>query len=455
MEKKRAGFKKFLVVFLSFLFLLNGCFAVKAGWKTPTDIMEISGVTVFDNRHPCLFVDGNGVSHVVWSGKNGTDFEIFYANNLGGSFSYKVVTDNDKDDLKPRLVVDSEGILYMVWQEETENGGEIFYLESSIGNLSSSEPINVSNNVFEDWNPSLFVDGEGIAHIVWQGNATGDWEIYYTKKTGESFLTPVNVSKSPLNDMYPSLYVDSNRDIHVAWNGYGDKDSEIYYVKSSTAALDFSNLVNVTANDFDDYYPSLFVGLDGLIRIAWELYEEDRGEIYYIKGYSGNFFVPVNVSKTLFEGVHPSIFVDLNGKSHIVWQGKEEKGEKWGIYFSNNVEEELFKEPEKVSGNQGDEEFPSLFLDKEGKAHIVWQKNVDGEYKIYYSETAKSVTTPKKGFPWLWAGIVIASVTITIVLLYYHYKKGGIMKHVNYSQLLQEASCFNDGIIIIHPSPQA
>ncbi|MFX0163565.1 MAG: hypothetical protein ACFE68_09610 [Candidatus Hodarchaeota archaeon] len=428
MERKRAGFRKFLVVFLSFLFLLNGCVLVSGGWKTPTDIMGIEEVAISDNRNPYLFVDEDDVVHVVWSGKNGTDFEIFYANNSGGSFSYRVVTDNDKDDIKPRLFVDSEGILYIVWQEETESGGEIFYLESSIGDLSFSEPINVSNNVFEDWNPSLFVDDEGVAHIVWQGNATGNWEIYYTKKVEEYFLAPVNVSKSLSDDMYPSLFVDSNRDIHVAWNGYGDKDSEIYYVKSSNNTnLNFSNIVNVTANDFDDYNPSLFVDSNGEIHIAWELYEEDRGEIYYIKGNSENFFLPLNVSKTLFEAVNPSIFVDLNGKSHIVWQGREEKGEKWGIYFSNNVEESLFKEPEKVGEDQRDEEFPSLFLDKEGKAHIVWQKNVDGEYKIYYSKTAESVTTPKKGFPWLWVGIGIIGVTITIVLLFYHYKKGGIM----------------------------
>ncbi len=185
--------------------------------------------------------------------------------------------------------------------------------------------------------------------------------------------------------------------------------------------------MNVTANDFDDYNPSLFVDLNGEIHIAWELYEEDRGEIYYIKSNMSNFVLPLNVSKTLFEAIHPSIFVDLNGKSHITWQGREENEEKWGIYFSNNVEEDLFKEPEKVSEDQRDEEFPSLFLDKEGKAHIVWQKNVDGEYKIYYSETAESVISPKKGFPWFWVGIGIIGVSLTIFLLYYHYKKGGIM----------------------------
>jgi len=428
LERKRAGFRKFLVVFLSFLFLLNGCVLVSGGWKTPNDIIGIEEITVSDNRNPCLFVDKDEVVHVVWSGKNGSDFEIFYANNSGGSFSYEAVTDNDKDDLKPRLCVDSEGILHIVWQEETENGGEIFYLESSVEDLSVSEPVNVSNNVFEDWNPSLFVDNESVTHIVWQGNSTGSWEIYYTKKVGESFLTPVNVSKTLSNDMNPCLYVDSNENIHVAWNGYDDKDSEIYHVKSSNNInLNFSNIVNITANDFDDYNPSLFVDLFGEIHIAWELYKEDRGEIYYIKSNMSDFILPLNVSKTFFEAVHPSIFVDLNGKSHITWQGKEVKGEEWGIYFSNNVDEDLFKEPEKVGEDQRDEEFPSLYLDKEGKAHIVWQKNVDGKYKIYYSRTAESVTTPKKGFPWLWIGIGIIGVSITLVLLYYYYKTGRIM----------------------------
>jgi len=91
---------------------------------------------------------------------------------------------------------------------------------------------------------------------------------------------------------------------------------------------------------------------------------------------------PVNISNSYIHSWGPIVGADSEGKAYVVWV--EESTAK-RIYFSTN-EEGTWKKAINVSGNLRVEEgpIPSLFVDKEGIAHIAFAA-IYSTYEIFYN----------------------------------------------------------------------
>ncbi len=84
-------------------------------WSNPTNL---TSENPFPDILPQAGIDGNGRLWLVWSGYDGSNYEIFYCFQDGSGWSaIKKITDNSRGDLFPSLTFVSETIPVVAWSQ--------------------------------------------------------------------------------------------------------------------------------------------------------------------------------------------------------------------------------------------------------------------------------------------------------------------------------------------------
>ena len=149
------------------------------------DIVGIMTSMVYSN----LALDKSGFAHLAYFNSDGTDEEIYYTNNVTGSWQESKVTDNDFPDIFPALALDSHSRAHIIYL--TSGGGifgQIFYANNTT-NLWDISRVTDSpiNNHIAYLRRCFILDNKGFGHITFFNNEDGDDEIYYAKSNEPLF----------------------------------------------------------------------------------------------------------------------------------------------------------------------------------------------------------------------------------------------------------------------------
>ncbi len=159
-------------------------------------------------------------SNVVWTGWDGTDYEIYFYDGT----STTQLTNNSIEDQNPRISGSN-----VVWSGYDGNDWEIYFYD---GNSTTQ----LTNNSVEDYNPEI-----SGSNVVWSGyDATGDLEIFFYDGNSTTQLT-----NNYIND-FSAKISGSN----VAWLSGARTDREIYF-------YDGNNTTQLTNNRTYDYAPQI------------------------------------------------------------------------------------------------------------------------------------------------------------------------------------------------------
>ncbi|MEO7292522.1 MAG: T9SS type A sorting domain-containing protein, partial [Ginsengibacter sp.] len=109
--------------------------------------------------------------------------------------------------------------------------------------------------------PSLSVSGLG-AHVVWQDNRNGNYEIYYKRSIdgGISWGTDTRLTSNTAFSYSPSVSVSASV-VHVVWTDERDNNAEIYYKRDPTGnPFGIINVNSEVPNQFSlsQNYPNPF-----------------------------------------------------------------------------------------------------------------------------------------------------------------------------------------------------
>ncbi|MBU7018579.1 MAG: hypothetical protein HXS44_13805 [Theionarchaea archaeon] len=137
-----------------------------------------------------------------------------------------------------------------------------------------------------------------------------------------------------LGDFYPQIKVDRLGNSYVAWQGFDGNDWEIYWVKIDASQIcgqvqKVSNYLGSTGRF--DLYPQIAIDASGNSYITWVSsdchFDQCEIEIYWAKiGAAGK---PERVQKisyypnSLHFNLNPRIAVNIDGNSYITWAGKD------------------------------------------------------------------------------------------------------------------------------------
>lgn len=196
----------------------------------------------------------------------------------------------------------------------------------------------------------------------------------------------------------PEIALAPDGVIYVVWNTAHGDDS-IYIAKSIDGGRSFccQRRVNDDAVNATQSYPSVAVGPDGSVHVAWSDYRNDLDrrwthdggidginddDIYYATSVDGGLTFLPNVKVNDDVGtrqsthMHRFLAVDHDNKVHIAWgdlrSGKEE------VYYANSTDGGLTFNPNvKVSDIDGNASNPSLAINSKGTVFVAWSGHLN------------------------------------------------------------------------------
>jgi uncharacterized repeat protein (TIGR01451 family) len=248
-------------------------------WLTPQKIF--SGA--LPEESPQLAVDKTGGVHVVWQqempGTYSGYYDIYYTyrdHNGIWSEPQNICNTPGRPGYSPpdvpQLVVGADGVVHVAWLDDTPGNLDIYYVQRrEDGTWSDIQ--NISDSPGTSTGPLLAVDNQGIPHIVWEDDTTGNVEIYYSKRGGDgAWADPSDISNIPYS---PSFWVGlnlvvKNEAIHVVWTQQDESSYEFFIAYTRQDRTGNWTKPQYFARDWNGKFPLMIAGLNEEIHIAWE-----------------------------------------------------------------------------------------------------------------------------------------------------------------------------------------
>jgi uncharacterized repeat protein (TIGR01451 family) len=148
------------------------------------------------------------------------------------------------------------------------------------------------------------------------------------------------------------------------------------------------------------YAPSLVVGGDGNVCVAWEDERSGNPDIYFARStdgggtWSANLKVNDDTGSTHQE--QPSLVADESGNLYAAWVDRPSAGEYSDIYFASSMDNgATWSASVPVNEDTGSTHhwYPSLAVDVGGTLYLAWQDSRNGDYDIYFARSTDGGTT--------------------------------------------------------------
>jgi hypothetical protein len=372
---------------------------------------------------PDVAIDSMGNSHIVYFDEYETDEREIWYTMLDSSGNTLIedtrLTDSGDKNTHPAVIVDSDDMVHIVWNDRDQEALAYSKLDPSLddqnGGAADPEAILVADNIvlasvceYCHRHPRMAIDGNGHIHIVWEED--GDM-VYYMKIDNDGNVLVDVILIRDCSSWYgrPHVAVDSNNNVHISWNDTeSTSEDEIYYMMLNGS--DGSTLIDATLITTDDSYKSkrqsIVIDDEDKVHIIWHDKRGSETELYYTKldpslddqdgsaADEGVITLIDDTALTTDDGVtskNPQSAIACGRYIHIAYYEDTEAGT--DIYYLIIDTDGSIVEPVSAlttsgavtySTSYGDNQ-ANLDIDANGKAHIVWCDNRDGDYEIYYT----------------------------------------------------------------------
>ena len=290
----------------------------------------------------------------------------------------KVVSPTGYD---PSLAVGSDGRVHIVWEDIG-----IYY--RSYAPRKGWTAIKVVST--EGYDPSLAIGPDGTVHIAWAERVLdGPFSIVYRKFKPNSVWPPPEVVAITGYDLInPCLGVASDGTIHIVWNlRYASMEVGIPYrrYEPGTGWTGIEHFPGVVSKN-----PSLAVGPDGTAHVVWQWGWEDDAAILHRSYEPGTGWetqetvspIPISGPPTWWVlEANPSLAVGPDGAVHVAWVDSADyrgSGGDVDIFCKSYLPNIGWTVAEVVSTeSSADSSSPSLAVGPDGTVHIAWVDQTD------------------------------------------------------------------------------
>jgi len=319
----------------------------------------------------------------------------------------------------PEVAVDGLGNLHFVWSDEKDGSFNIYYKRLSPSGRTLTTERQLTATQTRSVNPSLELDSENRAHIVWMDDGDGGWEFYYTQvnPTGSTSNKVLKLSDNPPGsilvgpnlllvsamDHYvdpadaasisPVVAVDGNNMVHVVWADHSRGNFEIFYSKLNVAGTQLVKGLRLTNTPADSLNPTVAVDSAGRAHVAWSEGSSNADLFYQLVESDGDpFSGPVKVVGSQSNGpLDVSIDCDDGGVASLVWSTDKSLSARLKsteLYFVKvNAFGNQVTRPLTISDALSGSENPTVTLGDDGLTYIVWQddRTHGNNIELYYS----------------------------------------------------------------------
>jgi len=362
-------------------------------------------------------MDADGDAFVVWqSYAQDGSFDGIYGQRfdaagmkVGGEFRVNTFTTSFQEF--PSVAVDFDGDAFVVWASDSQDGSNsgIYGQRFNAAGIKVGPELRV--NTYTDGTqhiPSVAVDANGNALVIWTGRGKNDSDGIYGQrfdaggiKVGPEFQ--VN-TYTTLNQYLPSVAMGADGDSVVTWEGYGDGSFRgIYGQRFDAAGMKVGGEIQInTYTTNNQRFPSVAMDTDGDTFVTWASLGQDGGT-YHIYGQRynaegmkvGGGEFPINTNRVGSQ-TFPMVALDANGDAFVTWEASESTGVD-GIYGQRFDVAGMKVGPEFQVNTYATsyQTSPSVALDASGDAFVVWQsEGQDGSKYGVYGQRFRSISSP-------------------------------------------------------------
>lgn len=284
------------------------------------------------------------------------------------------------------LAVSEDGTVNLVWRDLRGGLPEVRYAvkKPSDGEFQASILVSgVDTYAASPTRQSLSLGLNGTVHVAWHGIRDGSMlDVFYSRlnETSGTFDTPVRVNDVTDDEQANAVIAAGEGMVHVAWvdKRGGQGDSHIYYAFKTEGMSNFSQSIQVDTSSASAWTPSIALGNDGTIHVAWE--DTRLGgsvRVFYASVVSGIVMpdMPVNSNSSGAE-FYPSVAVDPAGVVNVAW---EDNGNRV-VVASRSPSDPDFSPPVGLGEPANmPQRSPSIITPEEGLILAVWKEgDADG-----------------------------------------------------------------------------
>ncbi|MBI4181511.1 MAG: hypothetical protein HY520_00895 [Candidatus Aenigmarchaeota archaeon] len=306
------------------------------------------------------------------------------------------VTTDPADSMYPSAAFDKEGRLHLAWTDSRDGNAEIYY-QKRYRNGSFSSAARLTNDTALSWFPSLAAGGDGNIHVVWVDTRDDNSEIYYTKldPLGGILVGETRLTDSAADSFWPRLREDSQGNLHLVWVDSRDGNPELYHQKLDAQGANITPATRLTDDPASSLQPSLAVGVNGSLHIAWTDIRDGNAEIYYTRlDSSGATLVDdLRLTSDPADSSFPAITADSLGNLHVAWSDSRDGNAE--IYYTKRAPSGGTLIPERrLTVNLQASWFPAI-VSGGSDIHLAWMDGRNGNREIYYLQLADFGNHPR------------------------------------------------------------
>jgi hypothetical protein len=259
-----------------------------ATFHAPLDISNTVGST---SSEPQVLVSGNNL-YVIWAESSSGNYEVLLrkSTNFGSSFGPTINISNNSGlsawqaEYLPQIIASGNNI-YVTWRDSTPGPINVFFSKSSDAGDTFSTPVNISNDVKDNFVPQIALSGHNII-ISWQGSipSTTRTSVFYSLSTdsGDTFGTPVQVNDNQGGATHQYLTASGNN-VYIAWESSITATEGVNIMESTDSGSTFGAPVNVNSGIGISYLsmsPRIAVSDNNDVFVFWHTYLPDSDELF-------------------------------------------------------------------------------------------------------------------------------------------------------------------------------
>lgn len=299
----------------------------------------------------------------------------------------------------PTVTIDPRGNVAVAWVDQSRK--DVFFQRiSADGSRQPAEPVNVSRSgdTFS-WIPRMAraPDSPESVYMLWQeiifsgGSHGGDMLFAHSDDGGATFSEPLNISNSVGGDgkgrINAKVWANGSYDLaagpdgalYAAWTEY---DGPLWFSRSTDGGKSFTAPRRVTGggNAMPARAPSLALGKDHTLYLAWTTGENDNADIHVARSGDGGatFAEPQAVAPGKGYADAPKLAVSPDGMLHLVYaQSRGGPFDKYHIRYTRSADGRKFDAPRDISAplpkGVDSAAFPSFATDAGGRLFVVYE----------------------------------------------------------------------------------